>query len=563
MCFVTVVGVVVVGDDGAGALIDFVAAFVAGEDFEVLQAVRLDAYLHGVAHDLEEIDEHAVVDQRTERSLRDAVFGRNGFEGGAFGVVVVVDVHAGIRSPPVADVADELPNPVAFLRLVMGPGLVVVPLSVGTQRHIAEEEEEAAVGPPEGVAFEVEEDVAVIGCGQELEPVTPDRVVARRDRQHRRKLVGRVACGDLERRLRAESFQPLGAHVGHRLRALGQSRHRGDIGRFERRTVELADPGDVDQRVLLSPRRFTARRELTEHAVVARLRSRFDLGPCRHDILELMPQARPIRARRLEPDRLRHAGTQRHPEVAWDLAGRRPQRFGVEAQLKHMAGLRLSAGELRINGVPPDGAGGGFDSSLEEVGDPTDAVMDERHLKKDIDIGAQFPDNPRGPVSEGLAGLLVIDTVNRQTRVDVAGLDRGLVLEPLVHEERCERPDRKRRTTSNPCLDLVLQRQIVRAVEPRGDLGRRQQPNRGLVDGGGISHLRSHRGRRRSDHSSQRPSLRPRPLLPVSHSTSYESSVTSRSPPQLLSSTRVEDRTRSRHVDVPAARGVSRRRTRS
>ena len=131
--------------------------------FEVLEPVGLGTDLHGVADHRQKVDEESGLDQCGQRRLPHPVVGGEALESGAFGVVVVVDVHVGERPTAVAQVVDQLAGGRAPPRRGRGPrwpGSPRCPLGTGDQ---AEEEEQAGIGPPEGVTLEVEEDVALVG----------------------------------------------------------------------------------------------------------------------------------------------------------------------------------------------------------------------------------------------------------------------------------------------------------------------------------------------------------------------------------------------------------------
>jgi len=93
-------------------------------------------------------------------------------------------MHLGARRPALADETDELENLLALLGLVVRPGLAVSPSPVVVAGEAAEEEEESAVGAPEGVALEVEEDVSVVGLGEPFEAPSPLRMLAGRFRSN-------------------------------------------------------------------------------------------------------------------------------------------------------------------------------------------------------------------------------------------------------------------------------------------------------------------------------------------------------------------------------------------
>ena len=75
----------------------------------------------------------------------------------------------------------------------MGPSLLVGPCAIAVLSDEPEEEEEATVWPPEGVALEVEEHVAFVGLGQRRDAPCP--LVVRIKEPERRPLV-EVFAGD-------------------------------------------------------------------------------------------------------------------------------------------------------------------------------------------------------------------------------------------------------------------------------------------------------------------------------------------------------------------------------
>ena len=140
-----------------------------------------------------------------------------------------------------------------------------------------------------------------------------------------------------------------------------------------------------------------------------------------------------------------------------------------------MPRLGSTPGELGINWLPANSACLGINFTFEEVSDATNAVMDERHLEKHVDIGIERSGDTCRPVRECLSPLLVIHTMNRTTRVEIGGLDIGLMFEALLHQKRSKRPDRLELSSHPTTVGLMFECEVVRTVEPRGDLGRREQ----------------------------------------------------------------------------------------
>ena len=64
---VTALHPALVADDRTGARVDLVTALVAGDELDLLEAVRLGADAYGAPDDLKEVDEDALVNERSER----------------------------------------------------------------------------------------------------------------------------------------------------------------------------------------------------------------------------------------------------------------------------------------------------------------------------------------------------------------------------------------------------------------------------------------------------------------------------------------------------------------
>ena len=82
--------------------------------------------------------------------------------------------------------------------------------------------------------------------------------------------------------------------------------------------------------------------------------------------------------------------------------GGRLDRLGVEAQLQHVAGLGLLAGELGVDRLVGERAGVGVVDTAQEVGDAADAVVHERHLEHDVVALGEHVADPVDPVLERL-----------------------------------------------------------------------------------------------------------------------------------------------------------------
>ena len=170
---------------------------------------------------------------------------------------------------------------------------------------------------------------------------------------------------------------------------------------FEQRPVGPADAGDVDERVGGPPLGVADLLELAEPAVVARLR-RGRLGRRVGDERgELAAEAAPVGEDVVDADGLAPAGAELDVDVLGRPAGLRGDRLGVEAQLQHVAGLGRVAGELGVDRFVGDRAVGQIDP-LEEVGDPADPVVHERHLEDDVVTLGEHVTDPVDPRRERL-----------------------------------------------------------------------------------------------------------------------------------------------------------------
>ena len=481
---------VVVGDAGQGGLVsrgheplvlehraragvDVVAALVVGEQLEVLQPVGLGADLDGVAGDQEQVDERAGVDQVRQRHLPHAVGGREAFQRGPLGVVVVVDVHARVRSTTGGQVLDEGERRRLLLVLGVRPPRAVAPGAALVALDEAEQEEQPRVGPPERVALEVEEHVAVVGFGQLVEAVPPRRVVPGRDEQVRR--VGALLLPGvaLQRGLGDQALLPERAQtvdVGGALRELGQGH---DVVRQQGVPLRRPESRDVDQRVLGAPLCVADVGEGAEAAVLARHgESGHLVGRVGQHRRQLPPQASPVGPEVVHRQGLHdpRAEPQMHPRRAGP--GGRRDGLGVEAQLQDVAGLGRRAGQLGVHRLPADLAVVDV-GAHQEVGDAADAVVLQRHLVEHVGVAVEHRAYPGNPLAERLPGLLARDAQHPPALGLVLGQARRLVLESLVGQQPGEGAHAPGRRLAGAVVDLVGQGQEVGAVQPGGDLRRR------------------------------------------------------------------------------------------
>ncbi len=348
----------------------------------------------------------------------------------------------------------------------------------------AEQEEQADVGTPERVALEVEEHVAVVGRGHRREA---DRFGLRRRVQRggrrvhqleRRRGVGvLLAGGHLQLGLADETVAATLVQTRDLPVERGEAGDRVDAARPQRQPVGRADTGDVDERVGCTPLRLAHHLELAELAVVARLGERVDDRRRIDQLRQLTAQAAPVREHVVDADRLDLAGPEGDPHMRRLGTGERGERLGVEAQLQDVSRLRLVAGELGVDRLVGHRTGVGIDGAHEEVGDAADPVVDERHLEHDVvTVGHRIAD-PLDPRRERLAALLVLrgHLEHGEPLRPVAVEHGGLVVHPLLQQQRRHLTERAALDRQRARVDLVLQGEEVCAVEPRRDLRRCQE----------------------------------------------------------------------------------------
>ncbi len=157
-------------------------------------------------------------------------------------------------------------------------------------------------------------------------------------------------------------------------------------------------------------------------------------------------------------------------------------RLGVEAQLQHVTRLGLLAGEFRVDRFVAERARLPIAATVvdpaQEVGDATDALVHERHLEHHVVTLRQHVADPIDPLLERLAVHTLGHLEDRQPLGPIAVEHRLLVLETLVEEHLGHLAERAVLDRAGTGLHLVLQREEVRAVEPRRDLRRGEEPFR-------------------------------------------------------------------------------------
>ena len=287
------------------------------------------------------------------------------FERRPFGVVVVVHVHVGELPATRREMIDERRRRGRFLGLVVRPERGELPLAGGRLLDEAEQEEQLGVGMPERMTLEVEEDVAVVGRRQRGEPDRVGRIevvdqrgmvgVGRCGEQlERRLVVGCVAGLHLESGLTHERLATGGVDAGHLTIEFGQRGDRRHAILLEREAIGGANSGHVNERVGCAPGGLAHQLELAELAVIARLGTGVGLDALGQELGELAAQATPVRQHIGDADSLGPTRPQLDVHPLGQHAGARRDRLGVEAQLQHVTGLGLPAGELRVDRFPAE-----------------------------------------------------------------------------------------------------------------------------------------------------------------------------------------------------------------
>ena len=192
-------------------------------------------------------------------------------------------------------------------------------------------------------------------------------------------------------------------------------------------------------------------------------------------LAELDAEAVPIGADILVADDLRVARAERYLQVPGRVPRESGECLGVEAELEDVAGLGLGAGQLGVDWLPADLAGLRIDLPLQEVGHAPHTVVHERHLEEQVDVGLESREDALDPGGEGFVLALVLHPKDRPAVRLVAGQD----IRPRARGPCRAAAGRTTRTAdrsgAGAGLDLVLQRQVVRAVQPRRDLRRSQE----------------------------------------------------------------------------------------
>ena len=200
-----------------------------------LQAERLATGPNALAHNRIQVDQRPAAQQVVDLVFADAVAAGQPQQRRLLVCGVVVDVHVGKPLAPLGHQREEVDQRFPLV------GAVMRPQRMEGARFAAFENTEQifqapvdAVGRPQRVALEVEEQVALVGLGQQGQRLRVGHLELR---------CAGVAFANLQCGLRDQGVQRAGGHVGDRAGVLGQLGHRGDA-----RVDQLGALGDPHAR---------------------------------------------------------------------------------------------------------------------------------------------------------------------------------------------------------------------------------------------------------------------------------------------------------------------------
>ena len=145
---------------------------------ERLEAVILRAYPNALAYQREKVDQHAVAQQVVDVVLADAVVPGQPQQRRLLVGGVMVDVHVRVPAATFAHHRQEILQRAAFLVAVVRPQRVEAVSRVEYPEQILQAPA-AAVGGPQRVALEVEEQVPTVGVGQQRQRLRVGDLVGR------------------------------------------------------------------------------------------------------------------------------------------------------------------------------------------------------------------------------------------------------------------------------------------------------------------------------------------------------------------------------------------------
>ncbi len=265
-----------------------------------------------------------------------------------------------------------------------------------------------------------------------------------------------LAGGHLQGRLSAQPFSALLVKFRHRGGSIRQFHEGAYAVAFERVALRGPNVRDVDQRVLVAPLRVTDRVELAVVTVRTRLR------PGVADLVfveqrrQLAAETTPVRAELFDSQRLGDARTEPEVHLSRGRARQRLQRVGVEAELQHVTRFALDPRQLGVHRFVRAVAVRVVDAH-QEVGDASDAVVDEWHLVDDVVTLVHRIADARDPLQERLVGIATRHLIHASTSVLQFLQAVALVLRALLDEEIGQGPERTRFDDQGPRVGTVSQ----------------------------------------------------------------------------------------------------------
>ncbi len=148
----------------------------------------------------------------------------------------------------------------------------------------------------------------------------------------------------------------------------------------------------------------------------------------------------------------------------------RVERIGIERELEHVPWFRLHACELGVERFVGTGSGNWFVHLHQEIGDAAHSIVEEGHLVDHVE-----PVLPRGayplyPGGERLSRMSSRHFMDGTSLGPVFLQTFEFVLVSLLEQESSELAKVGELHFENSGFDALLQREVVLAVEPGGDL---------------------------------------------------------------------------------------------
>ncbi len=404
-----------VDDDAVGTRLDRALALVHVERLELLDGVRALRDADGGTHHGVEVDEDAVAEQLVDLVLVHPVARREPEQRRRLVRRVVVDVQVGPAAPALGDVVDELDERLTLGRPVVRPERPE-PWGTGVDLDHPEEVLQAPHGGaallPEGIALEVEEDVALARRRHPAERIGVNHLVA--DPAVR---IGVLL--ELEPGLLAQPGQGRGPHVVDRFVPDGELVDRRDPGLEEPAPGRPPHPGDEEQ--------VTGRDDLLLARRAAPAREPALVPPCGGPVAGEVPGEQGVEAAPAGPVHRDDVGERDVPDLATaedEACGRRGrhpgalEQGGIGGDLEqrgHAPGPR----ELGVADQPP------LRGQFEEVGMADEAVVDEGRLVDDLrptPEGLEGPGHRRGQPVGGVRRALELHHAPRMSPGEPAQL---------------------------------------------------------------------------------------------------------------------------------------------